>query len=154
MIGTGPSGPVSRDVFLAYLDHGETPIDANYAYLIVADADRAALDRTVAQPPFQIIANTEAVQAVWWPGERLLQAAFFAAGTVSWSAGHSLQVDRDCLVMLRQDEAGAWTLHAADPRQSADPLNVVLSEPSRAARTQAITFPDGDHLGRTIRVQL
>lgn len=154
MIGTGPSAPVRQDVFLAYLSHGEAPDDATYAYLIVADAGRASLDRMTAQPGFQIVANNEAIQAVWWPEERLLQAAFFSAGAISWMPGHSLRVDRDCILMLRHDASGAWIFDAADPRQTTDPVNVILSEPLRGERAQAITFPGGDHLGRTIRARL
>ncbi|MET0261972.1 MAG: polysaccharide lyase family 8 super-sandwich domain-containing protein [Rariglobus sp.] len=149
LIGTHSAASAERDVFLAYLAHGETPERSNYAYMIVADASRGLLDRISKEPSFQIVANNEFSQVVWWPAAHLLQAQFFTAGEVSWAPGYSLQVDRECAVMLRQEDSGAWVLTAADTQQIGGVLKVALNEPSHVQKQGTLIFPEGDHLGRT-----
>ena len=152
LIGCGSGEPVSQDVFLASLNHGGKPENATYAYLITTEADRAALTRLVAKSPFEIMANTETCQAVWWPESRLLQAAFFQPGELALSDVGSLRVNRVCCVQLREESPGSWQLNIADVQQESGSVSVEFREKAGAVtKTATAVFPSGDHAGETIR---
>jgi len=152
LIGGGPADPVSQDVFLAYLNHGEAPKNASYAYL-VADADRAALTKIAMRPSFEIAANTEACQAVWWPECRLLQASFLKPVELVWAGRGSLRVNRICCVQLQQENSGEWQLHIADIQQTGGSVDVEFRDAYGAPlRTATAVFPAGDHAGATVQV--
>lgn len=152
LIGNGPADPVTRDVFLAYSNHGDTPKDAAYAYLVVADADRARLTLLAQKPGFQIAANTEVAQAVWRPESGLLQAVFHEPGEITWGNGGTLRVNRVCCVQLRREPTGDWRLDVADVQQQGGHVDVEFREaPDAPAKKTTIPFPTGDHAGESVR---
>lgn len=154
LIGSSLSDAAQADVFLAYVNHGDTPDNATYAYLVTTDASADELTTLAASPAFQIAANTDSCQAVWWPETHLLQVSFFSPGSVSWLPGCTLTVDRECCVMLQSDGSGGWTLDAADIKQFGGRLSVELSSPSGPSKQGTVIFPEGDYLGQTARITL
>lgn len=152
-IGDGPSEPVTKDVFLAALDHGEAPEAAAYAYAIVPDATTERLASLAAAPTWQILQNTPRLQAVWRESAALLQAVFLdGGGDLAWGDGWRLRVNRECAVQLSRDSVGAWRLDLADIRQEGHAVAVSLLDPSGAVLLdRPVEVPVGDRLGFSVR---
>lgn len=152
LVGDGSGEPVAQDVFTAWIDHGERPTNAAYAYAVIPDADRATLDRAAAAPAWQILANDTRMQAVWRPGAGLLQAMFFEAGELRWGEGWTLRVDRECAVMAVRDAGAEWRIYVADTRQTADSVAIKLTAPDgQILLDRTVPLPDGGQRGATVR---
>ncbi len=151
-IGAGSSTPVTKDIFLASLDHGETPVDAGYIYSILPAAERSRLELEARRPGFEVLVNTPSLQAVWRARDQLLQAVFYEEGAVNWPDGWSLRVNKECIVMLSRDAGEAWHLDLADFRQEGRVIEVALSCAGRTVWSGAVPCPTGDNLGKTVRV--
>jgi chondroitin AC lyase len=117
-----PSKMQSGWVLEAWIDHGVSPQDAAYAYVVLPTTTASAL--ATYQAP-QILSNTPAQQAVWHGTLGILQAAFYAPGQVTLPTGETLAVDQPCLVMARKDGA-SWQVSVSDPTQLLKALNVTL----------------------------
>lgn len=144
LIGRGPTEPVTADVFLATLDHGESPADATYAYEIHPAATAESLARHTPTPDYSLLANTDTHQAIWWPAEARLQAVFYTPGELATPAGDTLRVDRPCILQLH-----ARRLHLAELEQTGAPITIRLNQ----AET-TLQLPEGLHSGATISVIL
>ncbi|MDF3059771.1 MAG: cslA, partial [Rariglobus sp.] len=150
-IGTGTDDLIKHDVFLASLDHGRGAAPASYAYLVVPAASPETLSQLTAEPPFEIVAHTSDQQAIWWPAVKRLQAAFFTAGTVTWSSGLTLQVSRACCVQLQSREDGRWQLTLADICQKGGVIEVELLDCAGGILGRdTLIMPEGMHAGSTI----
>jgi len=152
-IGNGPSEPVTKDIFLAHLSHGECPEGATYAYAILPGADADALARFTVAPDFEIVRHDGGGHAVWRPAARLLQATFFGAGELSCADGWRLRVEGECAVQIDFDERGAIRLFAAETRQLGEFFEGRLVGPEGVARWEGrVPFPDGVAAGTTLRI--
>ena len=58
------STPVTRNYLTAWIDHGTQPAGAQYAYVLLPDADAAATSSYAASPGVEILANNSTIQAV------------------------------------------------------------------------------------------
>ena len=58
-----PKEPITRSYFTLWLDHGKSPKDATYAYVLLPGRDAAATAAFAAAPGVEILANTPQVQA-------------------------------------------------------------------------------------------
>jgi chondroitin AC lyase len=94
------------------------PHDASsdaYAYAVLPGVKPESLTDTARSLPFTVLANTSQVQAVRFTKENLIEAVFFAPGSIHCADG-DLSVDRASVVMLRQSD-GKWELSLSDPLQ-------------------------------------
>jgi chondroitin AC lyase len=142
-IGTGSDDLLKQKVFNLWLDHGVHPLDATYQYTVLPGATRDETSAYAKKPTAKTITNTPAQQAVWNEESRVLAVAFWEAGAVE-REGHTLEVDRPCLVLLNLSENR--------PR-------VEVSNPLNEPATVTITFdgvattvelPDGEVAGSSV----
>ncbi len=57
-IGTATPGTVTKNVFTAWIDHGNTPSNGRYAYAVLPGANSATLDGYAAANPFTVLSNS------------------------------------------------------------------------------------------------
>ena len=117
--------PVTQNVFGMWIDHGIRPVDAAYAYAVMPGVDRdkfASLNEAV---PFQVVSNQVDVQAVAFPAQGIVQAAFFKAGALRVLDGLDVRVDAACLLLLRH-RGEEWVVSVSDPTQKLSELHVTL----------------------------
>ncbi|MFI8912737.1 polysaccharide lyase family 8 super-sandwich domain-containing protein [Streptomyces sp. NPDC053513] len=120
-INTGSSStPITRNYLSLWFDHGTAPVDASYAYQLMPGASAAAAAARAAAPNVTVLSNNAQVQAISCPSLGLTMANFFTAG----SAG-PITVDGPCSVLMREQGGG---------------MNVVISDPTRAAATVRVTI--------------
>jgi hyaluronate lyase len=126
----GPTDPsdavLSRRYRTLWLDHGTDPSDAGYAYAVLPGASVEETEAHSRRSPFEILANTAAVQAVrtvTGDGVRVTAAHFFQAGAVA-----GIAVDGPCALLVH--EHGGRT-------------EVAVSDPSRTVETLVAELPPG-----------
>lgn len=147
------AAPIRADLFSAWIDHGNGPRDAAYAYLVAPvaetetniDADSVATRRA----EIRILANTPHVQAVAHASSRVAGAVFYEAGELDFGRFGRLAVDAPCALLLVWDESSAVTLTVADPAQSVTTLRVRLGS-TRAE----FTLPAGADAGASVTQSL
>ena len=118
---------VEEDVFKAWLDHGEQPDGASYAYIVLPDADAGETAAYANEESPVILANTAELQAVKHPGLSISQVAFYEAGEIELTDGLTVEVNETCLVMVRREGEEVKNLTVAEPTQTLDALEVSVS---------------------------
>ena len=143
-IGSGPDKPVSREVFLACIQHDNAHPATSYAYSV----------RSGPTPPiYEILRNDAQLQAVRWPDAGLIQAVFHLPGELRISHDLILGVDHISCVQLTSDPSGRQTLQAAEIGRQADLLGASLRDATgRVLACATIPPPTGDHRGDSFQV--
>ncbi|GAA4204320.1 polysaccharide lyase family 8 super-sandwich domain-containing protein [Actinocatenispora rupis] len=127
---TGGGGEaITRRYLTLWFDHGATPTDATYQYVLLPNASPDATARWAADPPVRVLANTPAVQAIQVSRPYLTMATFFAAG----EAGR-LSCDGPAAVLVRVD-GDRITVAVSDPSRTADTIRLTLPYPVRRVAT-------------------
>ena len=114
------------EVFILTIDHGTKPLGASYEYILLPDIDEEELIEYSQSPKVTVVSNTSDVQAVWHDEQKIMQAAFYKAGTVS-AGGLSVTSDAPCAVMITIAGDGSYRVYASDPNHEYLKLNIQLS---------------------------
>lgn len=133
-----PTDVLTRSYATAWIDHGEQPADATYAYVLVPrPASGQVPDRPDADG-IRVLANTARIQAIDIPGSGYLGAHFTAAGRLE-AGGRSVEVDAPCGVstLRRTGPDAALEIAVADMERGTGPVSVTLSLPTRQRWTLA-----------------
>ncbi|MFG1704016.1 polysaccharide lyase 8 family protein [Nonomuraea sp. M3C6] len=155
---SGAYDPVTRRYVTFWFDHGVSPLDASYAYVLLPNASRSQTRAFRGSRPVRVLANTRRLQAVQARG--LVAATFWAPGEVA-----GLAADAPCVVLMRR-ASGRILLAVADPSRTVDAVTLTLDRPARAiargddtialrpGKNPSVTVKLGGSLGRTHAVEL
>ena len=129
-----PPGDVAGELFALWLDHGQQPIGASYAYSVAlaAGAPRAA----------EVLTNQARVQAVALSPQKTA-FVFWRAGEWPLRDGTVVAVDAPCLLLLEGAVA-----RVVDPTQKLREVRVSLG-----GREKLVTLPTGALAGTAARVE-
>ncbi|QIP12979.1 DNRLRE domain-containing protein [Spirosoma aureum] len=124
-----PSNVVSKNVFKIWFNHGQKPVDSTYAYIVVpnkiTEADMAGYN--VAN--ISIMRNDNRIQAVRHNKLRIWQIVFFSPGTFS-DGSVTIDVDKACVVQLKNVGDPNVTAHIADPLGSNSKIEMIAELPN------------------------
>lgn len=150
-IGIGPSTPVTKDVFLLWLDHGKKPSGASYEYTVVPNATAEGLDARVRQNPVTVVSNSRDLQAVRHEVLGILEAAFRKPGTADFVDGLTIGVDQPCLLVARKT-GDALSLAVSNPINKPLRVQVTVTPEGLDAKSRFIVFdlPDGPLAGSSV----
>ncbi len=140
--------PVSREVFTLWLDHGTTPADAGYAYIVAPGLGLRETERYAAASPVRILANERAVQAVQHRSAGITGAAFYSPGRLRVGDSLSVSLDRPCMLLVRESE-DRLEITASNPVNTGMRLTVLVEE-NGASESVVFDFPDGDYAGMSV----
>src|ERR1039458_4878267 len=98
-IGMGSNQPVTLPVFDLWIDHGDSPEGATYEYTLFPNATKYQVAERARLPKTHVLANSEAIQAVYNMKLRLVEAAFRKPGSLTTPLGR-IQVDHSCLLII------------------------------------------------------
>ena len=135
-----PANAVTDQLFRIVLPHGTAPTDTGYA--LVAGEDPAAADRLAQSPPWRVLANGRALQAVAFENGPTM-VAFYEPGEIEITPGRKLSVDRPCLVLMSGEK-----LKMADPLFEGTTVTVGIDNKStklklpRQGDTVEVSFAD------------
>lgn len=146
-IGSGSSEPVTRNVFDLWIEHGVSPRDGSYQYVVLPDASSKEIARRTRNPRIRILANEAKIQAVWNKRLKLGMFAFREPGSLATPAG-VIAVDHACLLMLRR-VSRRWQVSASDPENGTFTLHVKLED-----RHISLPLPGGNFAGSSVTMPL
>ncbi|WP_327294152.1 MULTISPECIES: polysaccharide lyase 8 family protein [unclassified Streptomyces] len=116
----GSATPVTRRYATLWLDHGVSPTDASYAYILLPGASAAATAVQAHSRPVRIVANNATAQLVEVGRTGLTAATFWQAGTAA-----GLTASGPASVLLRR-HGGGFSVAVADPGHDQHTLTLEL----------------------------
>jgi len=147
-----PQDEGKMDVFSLWLDHGKTPVDAAYAYMVAPGAGEAV------QSSVQIFQQNAEAHAVWHQADKVGGMAFWSPSALAVPGLGTVRVDQACLVLLRQTAEG-YRVAVSNPTNEPLTVNVVVGarfegegvEPSGEEGTRIrFDLPDGMYAGSSV----
>jgi len=149
----------TKDVFSLWINHGNYVSNGSYQYIVVPDISSSSMDAYSRSIPVSIRSNTASIQAVEHTGLGIIQAAFYAAGTVTGTDGTTVTVNQPCLVMLRE-LPGQLEVCASNPNNVSLSVNVDINReltgtdaawmPASGITRVAFSLPSGWDAGKTV----
>ncbi|MFB7010834.1 MULTISPECIES: polysaccharide lyase 8 family protein [unclassified Streptomyces] len=157
---SGSTDPVTRRYLTLWVDHGLSPADARYAYVLLPGASAAATSVWSHSRPVRTVANDATAQAVEVRRAGLTAVNFWGAGT---AAGITASGPASVLVQRR---GGRVSVAVADPGRTLTTLSVELPFRVRSVveaddtvslvpgRRPVLTVAVGGSRGHTHRAEL
>jgi chondroitin AC lyase len=134
----GGDRPVTGEVLSLWTDHGQSPSNASYAYVLYPQTLPKQMVKLSQQAHLQILSNGSTLQAIQQPN--LIQAVFYAEGTAHASNGQIIKVNAPCILSITND-----TFAISDPTQSLKQLKVTIGK-----QRFSIDLPQGPKAGNSV----
>ena len=131
--------PVTKDVLKIWMEHGEKPHNAGYAYTIVPTQPNSGQIRYPSNE-IKILKNTAHVQAVQHQGLDLLGIVFHEPGMFSCDM-FSLETDTPCILLLSGIRQKEVKVYISDPSRSQDIIKIKACIPTVGEREFTFQLP-------------
>lgn len=148
---SAPQGALEKSVFTLCFNHGLSPQDAKYAYIVVPNKYTAEEMAAYPADAIEILANTDSMQVVRNKKLGIWQMVFYQGATFTHN-DISVRVDKGCTLLFKDIEASTVTFHVADPAQTQSKIQVKVRIPSVSKQFQTVVcnFEDtGVYAGRS-----
>ena len=147
------STPDTTDMFLLSINHGTTPSNASYEYIVAPGISYSTMQSYNPLNAISILANTKYVQAVKHNGLNMMQVIFDSATSVTDpTSGITVKVNQPCALMLSNINQNPLTVTVSDPTQLLSNLTVTMSYSSNASQFNVIneSLPSGYYVGSSV----
>jgi len=131
---------LTEEVFKLWIDHGNAPIDNDYAYVVVPDINNSSEAGAYDINSTEIISNTSSIQAVKHHGLNTIQVVFYEAGALTHD-DMTIEVSEPCILMLRNDAM----LSMADPTQLISDISYTITIDG-IQYSEKIDLPEGNDM--------
>ena len=163
-----PKDEIKLDVFKLWLDHGESPSDESYEYIVVPATSVEKLEQDNSKNNVTIISNTPEIQAVKHSGLRMCQSVFYKAGEVQIIENLKLRCETPGIVILHAQQGDGMKITVSDPNRELGKMLLTLStkiektgENFKAVWNEkgkvseiTIDLPEGNYAGSSVTVDL
>lgn len=137
------------DVFTLSINHGVDPKDGSYAYIVVPGKTSAQEMKAYQKKnAIEILSNNPKIQAVRNTKLNVWMVTFFEAGTFTHKE-LSVNVDKPCILMIKDITSKSANLHIADPGQTQSPIQVELKIGKKKQTLTADFTQTGIYAGAT-----
>ncbi|WP_434979873.1 polysaccharide lyase family 8 super-sandwich domain-containing protein [Daejeonia sp. YH14] len=119
-----------KNVFSLWINHGKRIKNSSYAYIILPNITPESIKKNYQDHlPIEILSNTSAVQAVRNHNLKITQIVFRQPGGLVFDESrHKINVNKPCLVMIRQLTDGKTQITVANSSYSKQDIKVILEE--------------------------
>jgi chondroitin AC lyase len=156
--GWGSSEEISAKIFSLWVDHGNEPQNDTYCYIVKPDTPLDKVDEIGTKHGFNIIENTDTIQAVENTKLKMFAVIFYNSGTIRLKEGLTVSSDKKALVLIDNSSVKTFKISVADPIYSQKSVNITLNTlvsgadvtMSEGKSIIAFNFPDGDYQGSAI----
>lgn len=163
-----PKEEISKEVFMAWLDHGEKPVEETYQYIVVPAISIEKLKRNKSRQNIQILSNTPEVQSVRHLGLNICQTVFYKAGTLQITDLLKLRCHSPGIVMVKSEGNYLSEISVSDPNRElrkmvlsistkfekeGDDFKAVWNEKEKISEI-TIDLPQGDYAGKSVTIKL
>lgn len=126
---TTPSDLIRQDVFTLSVDHGPSPDNGDYAYMVIPSADPLSIEQRVKEEGLVILANGSDLQAVRHDGLNMAYAVFYKGGTLRINDKIVVEMDSPGMLMVKYTDAGEiLTLGVSDPTHFLKKLHLSVNQ--------------------------
>jgi chondroitin AC lyase len=157
------SDTLTRKVFSICLNHGVSPSDSKYEYIVVPSKNVKQFTKWVKTNPLKIVMNSKNIQAVSDNNANLFAVAFYLPGTITLEPGLAVSVDNACLLLIQSiDNGRRYRISASDPSATLEEVNIILTKelsgpgiilnPDKTS-TLSIMLQSGDETGKTVSAE-
>lgn len=137
------------EMYHIYIDHGERPEQARYAYILVPGvSDFSDYDSTAVA----ILRNDALMQAVYQKKLDVLQLICYEAGRFEGQE-LELEVDIPCVVMVRGVCSQNPELYLSDPMQNKKQVKICYTNRDKRVE-RVVDLPGDDRKGSTIKIEI
>ncbi len=152
--------PVNKDLFVLWLNHGQQPDSASYAYTVLPGIDATAMRTSQHLSSTTILQNTPQLQAVQNGSMQLTQVVFYAPGTLKLNATTQLSANDACIIMVKMNGKSVERITVADPTQKLKTITLKINAPVPATgknwnagskwSTIEIALPESEMAGQSV----
>lgn len=126
---TTPSDLIRQDVFTLSVDHGPSPDNGDYAYMVIPSADPLSIEQRVKEEGLVILANGSDLQAVRHDGLNMAYAVFYKGGTLRINDKIVVEMDSPGMLMVKYTDAGEiLTWGVSDPTHFLKKLHLSVNQ--------------------------
>ncbi len=145
-----------KSVFQLTLEHGEKPIDASYAYIIVPNIHTPEmLQKYRSKDNIIIMSNSDQLQAVFHKKLKIWQIVFYEKEIPYTDGQLKVWTDIPAALMIKELNRGIYQLHVADPSQQHSRIHVNIATGGKAAaQTYTVDLPQKPYAGQTVAIQI
>lgn len=137
------------DVFTLGINHGVSPKDGSYAYIVVPGKTSAQEMKDYQKKnAIEILSNNPKIQAVRNTKLNVWMVTFFEAGTFTHKE-LNVSVDKPCILMIKDITSKSANLHIADPGQTQSPIQIELKIGKKKQTLTADFTQTGIYAGAT-----
>ncbi len=120
---------VSKDVFKLWFDHGISPKQQTYAYIVVPGIQTTSEAAAYPVDNIRILANTNSLQVVRNEQLNIYGLVFYKAAT--FQAGNlKVHADKGCVLLLKDVGTSQVRAYVADPSRKESAIKLTFSLPS------------------------
>ena len=98
----GSSELISGKVFNLSIDHGNSPVNASYAYAIYPGMSKDSVAYYAKKSLHRVLRNDSLIQAVQFEKEGIVQAVCYSSGKIAINKVTEFKVDAPCIAMIKQ----------------------------------------------------
>lgn len=154
---TSSEQEIKGDVITISLDHGVNPSNNSYSYIILPKMkSKEQIREYINKNNIEVVANNNRIQSVYNHNLKIWYVVFFDAGNLSFN-GMTIDVDKGCLLMIKELNRNLIKLSIVEPTQSKQSIIVKIKKGEFVSKEISMLFDDDLlNLGstKTIEIQL
>ncbi len=152
---TGSAEMISKPVFSLWLNHGISPKDDSYYYVVTPERSLESFKAQKTKNKFKVLKNDRNLQVVKCQQQYFI--IMYKPGAVELENGLNMSCDSQAIIILEEKENGYQFL-LADPIQQQKEVNISINKLVKGPNSIKenggtkirFTFPQGDNLGNSV----
>ncbi|MCE5250770.1 polysaccharide lyase 8 family protein [bacterium] len=147
---------VSRDVCTVWFDHGKSPREARYAYIVSPGVSLASVARyEKGASPVEILSNEPEIQAVRHKGLGITGIAFYSPGSLRVAENLEIGAEKPCLLLVKELK-DTIEISVSNPVNREMTVAVVVRRDGKSPMTVIFDLPGDMYAGKSVmqRVKL
>ena len=146
---------VSEEVFMLWFNHGNSPDNASYEYIVVPDVSMDELKETAGNNrEIEIISNNAELQAVKNNKLGICQLAFYMAGEAEISSDLKIRMDSQGMAMLKMRGNRIEKLTISDPSRKLNTIMITIPGIYNSKGDSFSAIPNNNQNITTIKANL
>lgn len=126
---TVPADIVRQDVFTLSIDHGQSPDNGGYAYMVIPSVDSRSVENRVEEEGAVVLANSPELQAVRHDGLNMAYAVFYKGGTLRINDKIAVEIESPGMLMMKYNDSGEIQMLAvSDPTHFMKKLHLSVNQ--------------------------
>ena len=142
----------AKNIFTLGIDHGTNVKNEKYAYAVFPNMDKADLANTEKNPPYQLLSNTQEIQAVQFSAYTSI--VFHHFGTIKINDRIELSANVPAIVLCKETQ-NELSISVCDPTQKLKTGQITITSNGKsgmATFVKEIAFPIGIEKGKPVNI--